>query len=121
MTPEKAYTVANNLAPGVIHRWSPSKNIGLEFMGGYVLLRDGKTLPSESDVTAHEAVFDALITKVQLMNTWKAAMQAADVSMPRPIEDLIGTMSDSQKGKLPKYMSDAYAGKLVTRSERPDG
>ena len=119
MTPEKAYTVANNLAPGVIHRWSPSKNIGLEFMGGYVLLRAGKTLPSEADVTAHEAVFDALITKVQLTNVWLAKMAAMDVSMPRPVEDVISTMSDTQKAKLPKHTADAYAAKVALRGEKP--
>tara|TARA_R110000824_G_scaffold64402_6_gene168307 strand:+ start:34171 stop:34530 length:360 start_codon:yes stop_codon:yes gene_type:complete len=119
MTPEKAYTVANNLAPGVIHRWSPSKNIGLEFMGGYVLLRAGKALPSESDVTAHEDVYDALVAKVQLMNTWKAAMQAADVSMPRSTEEVIGTMSDEQKAKLPEYTRDAYAAKVTLRGTKP--
>jgi hypothetical protein len=119
MTPEKAYTVANNLAPGVIHRWSPSENIGLEFMGGYVLLRAGKALPSESDVTAHEAVFDALITKVQLTSDWEAEMAAFDATMPSPVEAVIGTMSDSQKAKLPQSTQDAYAAKVTLRGEKP--
>jgi hypothetical protein len=119
MTPEKAYTVANNLAPGVIHRWSPSENIGLEFMGGYVLLRAGKALPSESDVTAHEDVYDALVAKVQLMNNWKAEIAVTDAVIPRSVEDVISTMSDTQRGKLPTYMKDAYAAKVTLRGEKP--
>jgi hypothetical protein len=46
-------------------------------------------------------------------------MQAADVSMPRSTEDVISTMSDSQKAKLPEYTRDAYAAKVTLRGEKP--
>ena len=53
------------------------------------------------------------------LKVWKAAMQAADVSMPRSTEEVIGTMSDEQKAKLPKYTSDAYAAKVTLRGQKP--
>ena len=37
------------------------------------------------------------------LKVWERKMQAADVSMPRSTEEVIGTMSDEQKAKLPKY------------------
>jgi hypothetical protein len=53
------------------------------------------------------------------LKVWKAAMQAADVSMPRSTEEVIGTMSDEQRAKLPKYTSDAYAAKITLRGQKP--
>ena len=53
------------------------------------------------------------------LKVWKAAMQAADVSMPRSTEEVIGTMSVDQKGKLPEFTKAAYAAKVKLRGEKP--
>jgi hypothetical protein len=53
------------------------------------------------------------------LKVWKRKMQAADVSMPRSTEEVIGTMSDEQKAKLPKYTADAYAAKVTLRGQKP--
>ena len=53
------------------------------------------------------------------LKVWKRKMQAADVSMPRSTEDVISTMSDSQKAKLPEYTRDAYAAKVTLRGTKP--
>ena len=53
------------------------------------------------------------------LKVWKRKMQAADVSMPRSTEEVIGTMSDEQIAKLPEYTRDAYAAKVTLRGEKP--
>ena len=53
------------------------------------------------------------------LKVWKAAMQAADVSMPRATEEVISTLSDSQIAKLPEFTKAAYAAKVKLRGEKP--
>jgi len=50
---------------------------------------------------------------------WLGNMEATDAAMPRSTEDVIGTMSDSQKAKLPEYTKDAYAAKVTLRGQKP--
>ena len=81
----------------------------------------GVSNATASEVIAKEGAYDTFLAAVVANRDWEAEIAATDSAMPRPVEDVIGTMSDTQKGKLPQYTQDAYAAKLVTRSERPDG
>ena len=72
-----------------------------------------------SEVIAKESDYDTWLAGVRALEAWKAAMQAADVSMPRSTEEVISTMSDEQKAKLPEYTKDAYAAKVTLRGEKP--
>jgi hypothetical protein len=53
------------------------------------------------------------------LKVWKRKLQATDAAMPRPVEDVIGTMSDDQRAALPSYTRDAYAAKVTLRGEQP--
>ena len=53
------------------------------------------------------------------LKVWKRKMQDADVSMPRSTEEVISTMSDEQRAKLPEYTKDAYAAKVTLRGQKP--
>ena len=79
----------------------------------------GVTNATASAVIAKESDYDTWLAGVRALEAWKAAMQAADVSMPRSTEDVISTMSDSQKAKLPEYTREAYAAKVTLRGEKP--
>ena len=74
-----------------------------------------------SAVIAKEGDYDTFLAAVRASEAWKAEIAVTDAVIPRSVEDVISTMSDTQKAKLPAYTRDAYAAKLVTRSERPDG
>ena len=68
---------------------------------------------------AERDAIDASEAAKEPMRQWLGKMQDADVSMPRSTEDVIGTMSDSQKAKLPEYTRDAYAAKVTLRGKKP--
>jgi len=79
----------------------------------------GKIVPftpeEEEARDAEEAAWLADTDKRQ----WLGNMEATDAAMPRSTEDVISTMSDSQKAKLPEYTRDAYAAKVTLRGEKP--
>ena len=79
----------------------------------------GVTNVSAADVIAKEADYDTWLSGVRAKEAWKTAMADTDAAMPRPVEDVIGTMSDAQKAKLPAYTADAYAAKVALRGEKP--
>ena len=72
-----------------------------------------------SEVIAKESDYDTFLAASIAKRDWEAAMAAMDVSMPRSTEEVIGTMSDEQRAKLPKYTSDAYAAKVTLRGQKP--
>ena len=72
-----------------------------------------------STVIAKEGDYDTWLTSVRASEAWKAEIAATDATMPRPVEDVIGTMSDDQRAALPAYTKDAYAAKVTLRGEKP--
>ena len=89
------------------------------FMGAYVVVRPGKTLPTEAEVEAKRAEFDAHVAADKVFSDWQTAMAETDATMTRQSEDIIGTMTPTQFDKLPQYIQDAYAGKVTSRGEKP--
>jgi hypothetical protein len=79
----------------------------------------GVTNVSAVDVIAKEADYDTWLSGVRAKEAWKTAMAETDAAMPRPVEDVIGTMTSTQFRKLPQYTQDAYAAKVALRGERP--
>ena len=72
-----------------------------------------------AQILENMSAYDTHITTFRAVQTWQDAMAETDVTMTRQSEDIISTMSDSQKAKLPAYARDAYAAKLVARAEKP--
>ena len=72
-----------------------------------------------TQILENMSAYDTHITTSRAMQTWKTAMADTDAAMPRPVEDVIGTMSETQKAKLPKFTQDAYAAKVALRGEKP--
>lgn len=58
----------------------PNGGTGTPFMGGYVQLFPGATLPSEASVTAYEPTYTAALTALQLAQAAVAAAQSAIAS-----------------------------------------
>ena len=54
---------------------------------------------------------------IPAIDIWKARMASFTIS--RVEEEVIGTMSNTQKAKLPQYTRDAYAAKVTLRGEKP--
>ena len=79
----------------------------------------GVSNATAAEVIAKEGDYDTFLAAVRASEAWKAEIAVTDVSMPRPVEDVISTMSDTQRGKLPTYMKDAYAAKVTLRGEKP--
>ena len=76
------------------------------------------SITSEEDEAALRAE-QAEYAKGKPMRDWQTAMAETDATMTRQSEDIIGTMSDAQKAKLPQYIQDAYAAKVTLRGEKP--
>ena len=72
-----------------------------------------------SAVIAKEGDYDTWLTSVRASEAWKAEIAVTDAVIPRSVEDVIRTMSDTQRGKLPTYMKDAYAAKVTLRGAKP--
>jgi hypothetical protein len=72
-----------------------------------------------SEVIAKEGDYDTFLAAVVANREWEAEIAATDAAMPRPVEDVIGTMSDEQRAALPSYTRDAYAAKVTLRGEKP--
>ena len=72
-----------------------------------------------SAVIAKEGDYDTFLAAVRASEAWKAEIAVTDAVIPRSVEDVISTMSDTQRGKLPTYMKDAYAAKVTLRGEKP--
>jgi len=79
----------------------------------------GVTNATAAEVIAKEDDYDTFLAAVVANREWEAKMAATDAAMPRPVEDVISTMSDTQKAKLPQYTRDAYAAKVKLRGEKP--
>ena len=79
----------------------------------------GVTNATAAEVIAKEGDYDTFLAAVVANREWEAKMAATDAAMPRPVEDVISTMSDTQKAKLPQYTRDAYAAKVTLRGEKP--
>ena len=79
----------------------------------------GVTNVTAVDVIAKEADYDTFLAASVAKRDWQTAMADTDAAMPRPVEDVIGTMSETQKAKLPKFTQDAYAAKVALRGEKP--
>ena len=79
----------------------------------------GVTNVSAVDVIAKEADYDTFLAASVAKRDWQTAMAETDATMTRQSEDIIGTMSDAQKAKLPAYTADAYAAKVTLRGEKP--
>ena len=124
MNIDKISRVVTHLAgPGIVGRVSPNganpRHSWIPYLGAFVTVRDGKTLPPEADVIAHETVYDTFLSAVKAMQTWQTAMADTDATMTRQSEDVIGTMTPTQFDKLPQYIQDAYAAKVTLRGEKP--
>jgi len=74
---------------------------------------------SAVEIEAKVAEFDVIRANEAASQAWKTAMAETDATMTRQSEDIIGTMSDAQKAKLPAYTADAYAAKVTLRGEKP--
>tara|TARA_R110000824_G_scaffold33749_11_gene107957 strand:+ start:847 stop:1194 length:348 start_codon:yes stop_codon:yes gene_type:complete len=110
--------LANFIRSGACAKWSTREFGGsTPFMDGHIVW-NGTPL-TEVEVEASRADWVASVAADKARGEWEAAMAAMDVSMPRSTEEVIGTMSDEQKAKLPKYTSDAYAAKVKLRGEKP--
>jgi hypothetical protein len=70
---------------------------------------------AEAALRVEQAAWEAEVP----LNEWKRQLKEADATMPRPVEDVISTMSDTQKAALPSYARDAYAAKVTLRGEKP--
>jgi len=102
----------------------PGRSLSRQWDGNEASLQgyfdeQGVTNVSAVDVIAKEADYDTFLSAVKAMQTWQTAMADTDATMTRQSEDIIGTMSDAQKAKLPAYTADAYAAKVTLRGERP--
>ena len=87
------------------------------------LVLDGDKKPTYRPATPAEQTLRDTEEAAWLADTdkrqWLGKMQATDAAMPRSTEDVIGTMSDGQKAKLPEYTKDAYAAKVTLRGQKP--
>jgi len=63
--------------------------------------------------------FEAASLAAQPLKDWEAALAATDIAMPRIYEDIIDTMSDTQKAKLPQIVLDRLAAKKTLRGQKP--
>ena len=72
-----------------------------------------------STLIAKESDYDTFLAASIANRDWEAEMAAFDATMPSPVEAVIGTMSDTQKAKLPQATQDAYAAKVTLRGEKP--
>ena len=79
----------------------------------------GVSNATASEVIAKEGDYDTWLAGVRASAAWKAEIADTDAVIPRPVEDVISTMSDTQRGKLPEYTRDAYAAKVTLRGEKP--
>ena len=110
--------LANFIRSGACAKWSTREFGGsTPFMDGHIVW-NGTPL-TEVEVEASRADWVASVAADKARGEWKAAMQAADVSMPRSTEDVISSFSDDQKAALPAYTRDAYAAKVTLRGEKP--
>ena len=79
----------------------------------------GVSNATASEVIAKEGDYDTFLAAVRASEAWKAEIAVTDAVIPRSVEDVISTMSDTQRGKLPTYMKAASAAKVTLRGEKP--
>ena len=69
-----------------------------------------------------EAAFDATEAAqiaAEPMRLWKRDMAETDAQLPRINEDIIDSMEDAQKAKLPQIVRDNHAAKKTLRGQKP--
>ena len=69
-----------------------------------------------------EAAFDATEAAqiaAEPMRLWKRDMVETDAQLPRINEDIIDSMEDAQKARLPQIVRDNHAAKKVLRGQKP--
>lgn len=71
---------------------------------------------TDNEKAALAAIHEATLPKRRL-KAWECRM--ASFVMTRIEEEVISTMSDTQKAKLPQATRDQHAAKLVVRGEKP--
>ena len=102
----------------------PGRSLSRQWDGNEASLQayfdeQGVTNVTAVDVIAKEGEYDTWLSGVRAKEAWQTAMAETDATMTRQSEDIIGTMSDAQKAKLPAYTADAYAAKVTLRGEKP--
>lgn len=91
--------IVNLMKPGTVTRFALTDEDWegdaepVAFMGGFVELAPGASLPSEADVTAYEATYDATVLKAQANALIKAQIDALELTITdrRRDEAILGT------------------------------
>ena len=87
---------------------------GIDTLDG-VIVRWPDGIGTQPDADALQTMSDAF----NALRDWEIQIATTDAALPRISEDIIDTMSEIQKAKLPQIIRDRHAAKKILRDQRP--